>query len=161
RTSPSDLVQQTFLQAVNQFDQFQGADASQLMAWLRRILVNNIVAAYNQHVLARKRDLRRERPVAGVSRSIDQSSADVEQALADSGARPDARLVHEELAAEVADMLAALPDPQREVIILRNLEGLPFEQIAQRMGRTSAAVRKLWTRAICQLKASQRGRSDG
>jgi RNA polymerase sigma-70 factor (ECF subfamily) len=52
----------------------------------------------------------------------------------------------------VADRLAALPPHYKEVIILRNLEGLPFDEIATRMARTPAAVRKLWTRAIAKLK---------
>jgi RNA polymerase sigma-70 factor (ECF subfamily) len=55
---------------------------------------------------------------------------------------------------QVANRLAQLPPHYREVIILRNLEGLPFEKIAQRMGRTSVAVRQLWTRAIRRLKLS-------
>lgn len=152
RTSPSDLVQETFLQAAKEFEDFQGATNAQLMAWLRRILINNIVAAYHRHVLAHKRDVRREWPLESIVRTIDQSSAFIEQALADSADQPDARMIREEQAAYVADILADLPRLQREVIILRNLEGLPFEQVADRMGRSQTAVRKLWTRAICRLK---------
>jgi RNA polymerase sigma-70 factor (ECF subfamily) len=58
----------------------------------------------------------------------------------------------QEYSAQVADRLAQLPQQYREVIILRNLEGLAFEEVAQRMGKTSAAVRQLWTRAIRRLK---------
>jgi RNA polymerase sigma-70 factor (ECF subfamily) len=57
-----------------------------------------------------------------------------------------------ETSALVADRLAELPPSYREVILLRNLEGLSFDEVAQRMGKTSPAVRQLWTRAIRRLK---------
>ncbi len=58
----------------------------------------------------------------------------------------------EEDVTRVAERLAELPDHYREVIVLRTVEGLPFEEIARRMGKNSAAVRQLWTRAIRRLK---------
>ena len=160
RASPSDLVQETFLQAAKEFEQFHGGSGAQLMAWLRRILVNNIVATYHRHVLAQKRNLRCERPLQQLVQSIDQSSMLVEQALASSVDQPDARMIRDEQAAAVANILNALPHPQREVIILRNLEGLPFRSIAERMGRSEPAARKLWTRAIRQLKLGQAEAAD-
>ena len=44
-----------------------------------------------------------------------------------------------------------LPEDHREVILLRNMQHLPFEEVAQRMGRTSGAVRMLWARALERL----------
>jgi RNA polymerase sigma-70 factor (ECF subfamily) len=38
------------------------------------------------------------------------------------------------------------------VLRLRNLEGLPFEEVARRMGRTPGAVRVLWLRALDRLR---------
>jgi DNA-directed RNA polymerase specialized sigma24 family protein len=40
----------------------------------------------------------------------------------------------------------------REVIVLHNLEGLGWDEVARRMGRTAGAVRQLWTRALMQLR---------
>jgi RNA polymerase sigma-70 factor (ECF subfamily) len=45
-----------------------------------------------------------------------------------------------------------LPEDYREVLILRHCEGLPFNDIGQRMERSSGAVRMLWLRAIGQLR---------
>ena len=42
KASASDLVQQTFLEAVRDFAQFQGSTVAELRAWLRRILRNNL-----------------------------------------------------------------------------------------------------------------------
>ena len=51
----------------------------------------------------------------------------------------------------VVDALERLPADYREVFVLRNLEHLPFERVAQRMGRSAGAVRKLWGRALVEL----------
>jgi RNA polymerase sigma factor (sigma-70 family) len=48
----------------------------------------------------------------------------------------------------LADVLAKLPENYREVIALRNLEGLFHEEVAMRMGRSGGAVRMLWSRAM-------------
>jgi RNA polymerase sigma-70 factor (ECF subfamily) len=45
-----------------------------------------------------------------------------------------------------------LPEDFREVIVLRNLEGLPHEAVARRMGRSPGAVRMLWVRALARLR---------
>jgi len=52
----------------------------------------------------------------------------------------------------VADQLARLPAAYREVIVLRNLEGLAFDEVARRMNRSPGAVRVLWLRALDQLR---------
>ena len=152
RVSPSDIVQETFLQACGGFGQFRGQSQTELLAWLRRILVHNIVTAFNHHVRAQRRDVRRQQSLESVARAVDRSSQQVEAALASQGSSPSAGAEPRELAALVADRLAELPAHYREVIILRNLEGLSFDQVALRMGSTADAVRKLWARALDRLR---------
>ena len=48
----------------------------------------------------------------------------------------------------IANRLARLKPDDRDVIVLRNLQGLSFEEVAERMGRKPGAVRMLWLRAI-------------
>jgi RNA polymerase sigma-70 factor (ECF subfamily) len=52
----------------------------------------------------------------------------------------------------LAAALARLPDDYREVVILRNLEGLSHEEVARRMDRSAGAVRMLWVRALTRLR---------
>jgi RNA polymerase sigma-70 factor (ECF subfamily) len=52
----------------------------------------------------------------------------------------------------LADALAELPADYRDVIVIRHIEGLPFEEVAQRMGRSAGAVRMLWLRALKRLR---------
>ena len=74
-------------------------------------------------------------------------------ALAGQASSPIVQAQRREVAAIVADQLAALPAHYRDVIVLRNLEGLPFDEVARRMKRTAGAVRVLWLRALDRLRA--------
>ncbi len=82
---------------------------------------------------------------------LDRSSAAVHQALAASSESPSAHAVRREQAVLLADALEKLPAHYREVFILRNLEHIPFDQIAARMGRSPGATRVLWKRAMDRL----------
>ena len=152
RVSPSDVVQETYMHACAKFDGFRGKTEAELLSWLRKILINNILSAFEKHIQAEKRDIRRERPLHVLAKTIEESSNRLESALADQSPSPSEQIRTRETAAEVADQLGELPPHYREVILLRNLEGLAFEEIGQRMGRSSASVRQLWTRAIRRLR---------
>ena len=43
------------------------------------------------------------------------------------------------------------------MFVLRNLEGVPFDEIAARLGRTPNAVRKLWTRSLLAIRRDLEG----
>ena len=60
RVSPSDIVQETFCEAHRDFGQFRGQSEPEFLAWLRRILVNNLAQQVERHLLTKKRDVRRE-----------------------------------------------------------------------------------------------------
>ena len=157
RASPSDVVQETFTQACQHFEQFRGTSTPELIAWLRRILVNTLAQLVAKQVKARKRDVRREVSVERWARGLEDSCNALEAALASPHSSPSAQAEQREQAALVADLLDRLPASYREVIVLRNLEGLSFEEVARRMKRTSGAVRILWLRALDRLRQMQPG----
>jgi RNA polymerase sigma-70 factor (ECF subfamily) len=152
RVSPSDLVQESFMQACSSFRQFRGTSEAEFLAWLRRILVRNILAAFACHRRAQKRDTGREVSLQQLQTALDRSSQQIQAKLAAAGSSPSVIAQRHELAVIVADRLAELPDHYREVIVLRNLESRSFDEIALRMGRTVSAVRKMWSRAIDRLR---------
>ncbi|MCA9237360.1 MAG: sigma-70 family RNA polymerase sigma factor [Planctomycetales bacterium] len=152
RLSPSDVVQETFLEANRDFGQFRGTSAGEFCAWLRRILVNNVHRAVEQHVLAAKRSVHREVSLDAVANSLEQSTVRLDSILAESIASPSARLQQNEQQLALANCLASLPADYREVIVLRHLQSLPFEAIGQHMERSAGAVRMIWLRAIRELR---------
>ena len=60
RVSDSDVVQETFYEAHRDFRQFRRISEREFVAWLRRILINNLARLVEKNVLADKRDVRRE-----------------------------------------------------------------------------------------------------
>ena len=151
RISPSDIVQETLLEAHRDFPQFRGKSEPELLAWLRRILVHNIGHVVERHILAEKRNVRREVSLDYVHQSLERSSVHLRQ-IADRGSSPSSAAQQTEHTRMLADHLAELPEDYRQVIVLRNLEGLPFKEVAESMGRSSGAVRMLWLRAIDGLR---------
>lgn len=152
RLSPSDLVQDALLGAYRDFGQFRGGSERELLAWLRQILINCLHHAYETHIKAGRRDMRREVSLDDVGQALDRSAMRLGQCLADRVHSPSAPAHARERAVEIADQLAKLRPDYREVIVLRNLQGLSFEEVAQRMERKPGAVRMLWLRAIEQFR---------
>ncbi|MCA9247906.1 MAG: sigma-70 family RNA polymerase sigma factor [Planctomycetales bacterium] len=153
RVSPSDVVQETFLEATRDFPQFHGATQPELLAWLRKILVNNLARVIERHVLAGKRDVRREVSLQQLAASLEKSTLRLDAILADPGRSPSELAASQDAAVLLADELAQLPDDYRQVLILRNLEGLSFPEVAKQMNRSHGAVRMLWLRAIERLRS--------
>lgn len=152
RLSPSDVVQETMLRAHKNFGQFRGATEPELIGWLRQILVNNLAKFVEQHVLAARRDVRREVSIERLGAALERSTIQLAALLPAESKSPSMAVQQREEAVVLADRLAQLPDDYREVLMLRNLQGLPFDEVAQQMERSVGAVRMLWLRAIERLR---------
>lgn len=152
RVSPSDVVQETFLEANRDFPKFRGSSTGEFCAWLRKILVNNLHRVVEKHVLAAKRDVRREVSLENLATNLEESTARLEAILPDQGTSPSGNAVRHEMEIVLADHLTALPDDYRDVIVLRHIEGLTFEAVGQQMERSAGAARMLWLRAIQELR---------
>jgi len=147
RLDASDLVQETLLKAHAEFHSFLGLTEPELVAWLRQILVRSLADQVRQH-RASKRDYRREESIEVM---LDRSSLAIQQQLAAPVSSPSVHTSRREQGVLLAGALEKLPADYREVFLLRNLERIPFDEIATRMNRSSGAVRMLWTRAIKKL----------
>jgi RNA polymerase sigma-70 factor (ECF subfamily) len=149
KVDASDLVQETFLEAHQNFDRFQGASEAQLVRWLRQILAAKLADLLRRYLGTRGRDVRLEREIAD---AFDHSSAVLDRGLVAPQPSPSQQAVRREQAVLLADALGELPDDYREVIVLRHLEGLTFPQVARQMGRSQDSVEKLWMRALMRLR---------
>jgi RNA polymerase sigma-70 factor (ECF subfamily) len=148
RLDPSDIVQQTLLEAHRDAMQFRGSSDAERAGWLRQMLARNLANAARDHMRER-RDVNRERSLQA---SLDESSARLEAFLAADQSSPSQRLDRDEQLRRLATALAALPDGQREAVELRHLHGLPLTEIAAQLGRTPAAVAGLLQRGLAQLR---------
>jgi RNA polymerase sigma-70 factor (ECF subfamily) len=153
---PSDLVQETFLEAHRDFPRFAGQSERELTAWLRRILVRNLADQVKRYH-AKGRDWQRHESLEAL---LERSSLAAEQALAAPISTPSAQASQREQAVILADALAQLPADYREVILLRHVERLPFAEVAGHLGRSPAAARQLWMRALEKLGGILEGRHE-
>jgi RNA polymerase sigma-70 factor (ECF subfamily) len=149
KVDASDLVQQTLLEAYRDFGRFRGSTEAEWLAWLRRILAHNAANFVRQYRGTAKRQARRE---VTLGRPGDDSAAGGCPEAVDGGETPSQCVLRKERELQVADALAQLAPDHREVIVLRNLQRLPFEEVAARMGRSRPAVQMLWMRAIHKLQ---------
>ena len=152
RLSPSDIVQEAMLAACRDFRQFRGNSEREFLSWLRKILVNSVHRAVEIHLRAKRRDARREVSFEQFAQDVDRSSQRLLNGVADRGPSPSAAARQKESVVELANQLAKLPADYREVIILRNLRGLSFDEVARPMCRSPGAVRMLWLRAIDRFR---------
>jgi RNA polymerase sigma-70 factor, ECF subfamily len=147
----SDVVQQTLLEACRDLSKFRGQTEPELLAWLRQVLAHVIAHEVRRYAGTQQRDPARE---VSLEQSLAQSSRRLGDLLAASGSSPSRQAARHEQEVLLAEVLAQLPDDYREVIVLRNLEGLSHEETALRMGRSPGAVRMLWVRALTRLRAA-------
>jgi RNA polymerase sigma-70 factor (ECF subfamily) len=148
KVDPSDLVQETFLEAHRDFDQFRGQSEAELRAWLRRLLVHNL-ANQLRHYRSQRRDFRLEQQLAI---ALDQSSQALEQGLLASDSTPSAGTARREAGLRLAEALERLPLEAREILLLRHFQGLTFPAIARRLGKSLDGVKNTWLRSLAQLR---------
>ena len=152
RVSASDLVQETMMEAHRDFHQFRGKSEAEFIGWLRRILVNNLARAIEMHVLAEKRDVRREVSIERLNAAVERSTIQLGLAFAGREDSPSVKLEQHERAVDLANQMSRLSVEHREVLMLRNLQGLPFKEVAARLDRSVPAAKMLWMRAIKKLR---------
>ncbi|HEY8504102.1 MAG TPA: sigma-70 family RNA polymerase sigma factor [Gemmataceae bacterium] len=149
KVDASDLVQETFLEAHRNFARFRGTSEAQLVRWLREILAAKLADLLRRYLGTQGRDVRLEREIA---EGFDRSSVMLGCGLVAAQSSPSQQAARREQAVLLADALDKLPEDYREAIVLRNLEGLTFPEVAKRMGRSLDSVEKLWLRALARLR---------
>jgi RNA polymerase sigma-70 factor (ECF subfamily) len=146
KMGPSDIVQETFLKAGRHFEHFEGQSEEDLLAWLRRILLNSLANLGRQFLDTDKRRASRELALPR------DDSQDRPLDWPDARSAPEEPLIAEEELEALHAALGQLSEAHRQVIRWRNYEVLPFEEIGRRLGRSAEAVRKLWARAVMALQ---------
>jgi RNA polymerase sigma-70 factor (ECF subfamily) len=151
RVGAEDVVQETFLKAVQRFHQFAGTTEPEFSAWLRTIYANELRDLLRKHGLAEGRDAALERTLCG---GDEESASLIWNEPAASQSTPSQRLIKAEKALRLAELLQTLPKPQRDAVRLRHLDGWPLDKIAAELGRSVAATAGLIKRGLKALRAA-------
>jgi RNA polymerase sigma-70 factor, ECF subfamily len=143
----SDLVQQTFLEAQQDFGRFHGNTEDALLAWLRKLLLNNLSNFRRHYQGTAKRRINRE-----IGLEKDDSAQQAASEPAADIPTPSRQMIAAEDDEELRQAIERLPPDYREVIRLRYQEEQPFDEIGRQMARSENAVQKLWLRAVERLQ---------
>lgn len=126
-----DILQDTFLAAYRHLGTFRGK--ARFTTWLYTIAANSC---------------RRTRRHSGASTAIEETDrAERDVPVDDWTTRPDIQAMRKETRQAIEDAVAALPKDQRLVLVLRDMEGLPAEDVGRIMGVSVAAVKSRLHRA--------------
>jgi RNA polymerase sigma-70 factor (ECF subfamily) len=148
KLDPSDVVQQTMLEAFENRGQCVGTTDAERAAWLRRILAHNLADALRAFGRD-KRAVDRER---SLEQALQASSARLERWLATNDQSPSEEAERQERAVRMALALARLPQAQREAVVLQYWHGWTLAEIGRHLDRTPAAVAGLLKRGLKKLR---------
>jgi RNA polymerase sigma-70 factor (ECF subfamily) len=147
RVDPSDVAQEVFLQASTQIVDYAQNPALPFYPWLRQLALHRLNALHRQHLYTDKRSVYRE-----LSPQLsDSSTLQLAEQVAASDTGPLKHLIREELRRCVRQALAQLPESDREVLILRHLEGLNYADCAAVLQISEPAARQRHVRAVRRI----------
>ena len=142
KISASDILQDAYIVAYQRLEEFEERGAGAFGAWLGRIVENKA-----KHAVRRFAGTAKRGGAGEVSRDGRAATAN----FAGPAPSPSQVAISAELEERVRRAIAALALDHREIIRLRQTEHLSVQEAAARMGRTQAAVKKLYARALAQL----------
>lgn len=149
KVDASDIVQEAFLGAYRDFPQFRGANSAEFAGWLRKILVHVIANVVRHYHGTQRRDIGLERQLEA---DLAQSSVALERAFWDRGPTPSQTVVQKETRLLVADALEQLDCEDRELLILKHIEGMSFAVIAKQTNHSVDSVKRRWPRALARFR---------
>lgn len=155
----SDLVQETMLKALRSLSSFSGHTHEEFRSWLRSIMKRTALNVRRRYLNSRKRNAMRE---VSLESLIQADKSEANRAFDDDRLqKAEISVAKAELCTILRSAINELSDDYREIILLRSIQQLPFDQIGDRLGKTGDNSRKLWCRAIENLKDVLRRRLNG
>ena len=148
KLDPSDIVQQTLLQAYRAKNTFRGSTKYELMAWVKQILSHVLIKAARDFGRM-KRDVSREISLEAMRKSW----LKVDQTLMQAHDSPLDQMQANEEQLRLCAAVAQLPEPQRTAVELHHFLGWPVSQVAKEMERTPVAVAGLMKRGLKTLRS--------
>lgn len=146
RIDPSDVVQEIQMEAIRRVDGYLKQPPLPFRLWLRQIAFDRLVTVRRQHLSAARRAVRREVALP------ERSSLILAQQLLARDSSPSERLSRRELARRVREALDRLADADRELLLMRNFEGLSNQEAAHVLQITPATASQRYGRALLRLR---------
>jgi len=136
----ADATQDAFIKAFQRLDQYRGGS---FKAWLLRIVTNTCYDVLRA---------RRRRPTVPLESDDDENDPEYDSRLIDNSERPDVFVMRQELAAVIQVAIGELPADQRTTLVLADIEGMDYQEIADTMGTALGTVKSRLSRARAKLR---------
>jgi RNA polymerase sigma-70 factor (ECF subfamily) len=146
RVDPSDVVQDAQLEAARRLEQYLAEPPMPFRLWLRQIAYDQLVMLRRRHLKAERRSVQREVQLP------DRSSVDLARQLLAQDAPADERLVQAEFVRRVREAIARLSPADRDILMLRNFEGLTNQEVAHLLAIDPTAASQRYGRALLRLR---------
>ena len=143
----SDVIQQTYLHAHKNREQFQGSSEPQLVAWLKAILKNRLIDMA-RHWKGQKRNMDRD---VNLQQKVDDSFQRVDDWLAMSQTSPSMAVERDESLLILSAAVEKLPDQLREVVVMHHLQGMKLVEISKAVSCDETTVGRRLFRGMKQL----------
>jgi RNA polymerase sigma-70 factor (ECF subfamily) len=148
RVDASDIVQEAQLEAFRRLDDYLARRPMPFSLWLRKTAQERISNHRRAHIHTARRSVLRERAAP------EESSLLIANSLIGHGSSPSRRVIRREYQRLVSESVDELDDLDREILLMRNVEGLSQREIAQVLDLSHDAVRKRYGRALVKLQRS-------
>lgn len=146
RVDASDIVQESHLEAYRRLDDYLERTPMPFGLWLRKTAQQQLLNHRRTHMTAARRSVHREDALP------DQSSMLIAAPLLHTGPSPSRQAMKREYARLVSEAVNELAEIDREILLMRNVEGLTQQAIAQVLELSHDAVRQRYGRALIKLQ---------
>lgn len=146
RIDPSDVVQETQIEAFRRFSDYFARRPMPFALWLQKTAYERLCNLHRDHVRTQRRSMEREQ------RMPDHSSVLIAHSLRREALAPIDVMAQQETQRRLAELIARLPDLDREVLLMRNVDGLSHSDIAMLLEIEPATARKRYARALVKLE---------
>jgi RNA polymerase sigma-70 factor (ECF subfamily) len=145
RLDVADVEQDVLAEAYARLADFLERRPMPFRLWLLRTARDRVLNLHRDHITAARRSVRREAALP------EHSSAQLAERLLASGSTPSQQAARQELTQQMRQALAALAEEDREILLLRYVDGLSNQEVAAFLEITPAAASKRHGRALVKL----------
>lgn len=149
RVSGSDILQETYIEALKRLEHFVEKPEMPFYLWLRLVAAQRLIDVHRQHLGAAMRDVHREVTMDGVPNA---SSCCLAARLAGKVDSPSQVAMRHETMAQLEQALQGMDPIDREILALRHFEELSNDEVASILNLKKAAASNRYVRALQRLK---------
>jgi len=153
KVDTEDILQDAFVEAARRIQDYLDRPSVPFFIWLRQLAAQALINTHRRYLGARMRDVNLEVTLHRTGTTGSGSAMLVAQ-LADSLTSPSQFAARQETVAEMKAALRDLSEADREVLVLRHLEDLSNNEVAQVLGIDKYAASKRYLRALERLRSA-------